>query len=216
METAQDHKPTFLVPVTEPIEFAFECDGVAHYQFVDPFKTPAMRGVQALVVYEEFRTRTSREMYALETEAETACVNGIEQCLQGHTGTIKLVDAAAHLTDLKKILRNRDERMKMVFDPDMVYKLASVVFFDQSENPHRYDQKYAQKVKIPRWRKSLGDKDFFLLKPLGRLIPYLKDYADNSQSYSQTARTLMTYQLELLSTILSKRQSIPENDPISS
>ena len=216
-QTTKNHKPVFLEQPKDPIVWAFECmdgDGqdakmIPHYQYVDPFKTPAMRGVQALTVYEEFRTRTSREMYLLETEAEMVAITASKQALTGSTGKINLVEAAEHLTNVEKILRNRTERMKMVYDPDLVYKLASVVFFDETENPYRYDMRYNMDVKIPRWKKYMGtEKDFFLLQPLGRLIPYLKQYEDDSLTYSQVAMTILQKQSEFLSTILSKRQSI--------
>jgi hypothetical protein len=70
----------------------------------------------------------------------------------------------------------------MITDADLVYKLASVVFFDKSESPTHYEHGYNQK-KIEHWKKNASMYDFFLQMPLQELVPFLKQSGEDTQVY---------------------------------
>jgi cell shape-determining protein MreC len=64
------------------------------------------------------------------------------------------------LFELMKLNNQLSERLEFIYDTDLVYKLASVVYFDEKENPEDYDWTYNQK-KIDKWKKDKSINDFF-------------------------------------------------------
>lgn len=209
---AEVKKPVFNVELKEPVVYAFTCGGTDYYQFTDTFKTPCLRGLQALTIYEEFRSRTTRELYEKETEAESQLIDEMWAELAGGKGKVDLGKAFTSLNELKKVIKNRKERMALIIEPDLVYKLASVVYFDESENPYRYDMRYNEQ-KIKKWKADQSLQDFFLSQPLVQLIPYLSELAENLQIYSEVATKVMSLQSEFLSTIISRRASMTGTAP---
>lgn len=148
---------------------AFTCGGITYYQFDDAFNMPNERALTALTYYEELRMRCTREFLVAHCDA-------INEILSD-TKKINLPRLAILNQQLK-------ERLDWIFEPDIAYKLASVVYFDKNENPYRYDMKYAQD-KIKHWKKHRGINDFFLQKPLLDLIPFLKGSEVNLETYSE-------------------------------
>jgi len=162
--------PTRLPFTTESrIIEAFTCGGTNYYQFDDAFNMPNERALTALTYYEELRMRCTREFLQEHCEA-----------IEGILSDPKRIN----IPKLAILNRQLKERLDWIFEPDIAYKLASVVYFDKTENPYRYDMKYGQK-KIEHWKKTKGVDDFFLQKPLLDLIPFLKDSELNLEIYSQ-------------------------------
>lgn len=197
--------PKFLEDVKEPYKFAFTSGGVDYWEFIDHFKVPYQRGAQAIVIYDEFASRTSHEYYKQETDAEDILLGQMEANLKGSQGQIDLIAAGKALLEMQKLIRNRRERMKLVVNPDLMYKLASVVYFDENESPYRYDMKYNLQVKIPRWKKEADMHTFFLQQPLNRLVPYLTASEINLTDYSTVVEKLLTYHQDHLTRILSRK-----------
>lgn len=172
------------------IEFAFEIAGVKYFQFNDVFTMPYERGLQAIAIYEETRMRCDRE-YLLE-----------------HCRVV-----AELLRDQKKLdifkINALNEQMKvrldLVLDVDLLYKLASVVYFDKNENPVLYDADYNLK-KIAFWKKHRGVKDFFLQTPVNELIPFLNMSDFDLESYSKLNEGLNKIHSERLRTLISKKR----------
>jgi hypothetical protein len=52
------------------------------------------------------------------------------------------------------------QRLKLPKDTELLYKLASVVYFDKEESPEVYDFEYAKK-KIAFWKESASLVIFF-------------------------------------------------------
>jgi hypothetical protein len=84
----------------------------------------------------------------------------------------------------------------MITDADLIYKLASVVFFDKSESPTHYEHGYNQK-KIEHWKKKASMYDFFLQMPVQQLVPFLKQSEGDTHTYLQKIME-MTMQAEEL------------------
>jgi len=201
-------KAKFLVDPKEPVEVAFvDKNGRKYFQFVDPFKTPSLRGLHLMVVYEELRQRTSREQLVRETESELSHIGNLEQALSGKSGGISLQEAFEQITKIKQILTFRNERLSLIWEPDLAYKFAAVVFFDENENPYSYDQLYAQK-KIERWKQDYTIEAFFLQVPLVRLMPYLKEFEGNFQTYSDQIMMILKHQFTHPSYRKSKKVSM--------
>ncbi len=61
------------------------------------------------------------------------------------------------------------ERLELITDTVTPYKMASVIYFDSSENPCSFDYKYAFK-KIEKWKKeNVGV--FFSSMPINKWMP---------------------------------------------
>jgi hypothetical protein len=201
-------KPKFLADPVSPIEMAFETGGKTFWNFVDPFATPALRGLAALDVYEEMRQRTTRETREKELDATDVIYKEMEQALISKDGKLNMVTVVTKLSEARKINQYARERLSMLATPEVMYNLASVVYFTEDENPNLYDMKYNREVKIPMWKKSAGVYDFFLLQPLHRLMPFLKEYEQNLQTSLTVVEKMTQLHLQHLSTILSRRKSI--------
>lgn len=132
---------------------AFECDGKQFYQFEDINSMMTGRAFTCIDYYQELSMRCTREYLEKHCEKMDELLSGTE---------INIMDIAQIESQLK-------ERLTMIVDPDVIYKIASVVYFDENESPWSYDFKYNQR-KISHW-KSLNLDDFFFMIRVKDLIP---------------------------------------------
>lgn len=191
-------KPKFSLQNDHIIKEAFTCGGVVYYQFDDIFNVPFERALTALDFYEELRMRTSRDLLLLHVTAVD------EQLNKGK------------LTEVAKLNQQLKERLEFIIEPDLLYKLASVVFFDKNESPYIYDYKYGQD-KIKNWKKESEMNAFFLQMPLIKLVPFLADCEIDFQAYSKMVEKLNRVHLENISSNLSneKKQTVFVKELIS-
>ena len=169
---------------------AFKYGGTTYFMFDDQFKLPTGRGLCALTIYEEFNMRCTREYLELHTKA-------MEHLLSDP----KKINIQA----IAIINKNLQERLGLALFPDHIYKLASVVFFDETESPYNYDYVYNAK-KIEKWKASGGMLDFFLKTQLKDLIPSLKLPAANADHYFQVATAVDNIHLTDLQAVFSKKE----------
>jgi hypothetical protein len=169
------------------IEYAFTIAGVDYFRHNDVFNMPYERGFMALAAYEECRMGVNREY------------------LNAHTSKIREILTApkVDIFAVHKLNEQLKERMLFVADADLLYKLASVVFFDKHENPCIYEPEYNQK-KIEFWRRHKGVADFFLQKPLRELIPFLNISEKDSRASLEAAEKIRELQSETLQPPVSK------------
>lgn len=167
MHNRKDPKKVF--PASHHIiKPAFTIAGTDYYQFDDIFNLPYERGLMALAIYEETRMNCNREY--LEKHVEV-----MDELL--HSRNIDIFK----INQLNEQLK---ERLNIAFNTSLLYKLASVVFFDKNENPSLYEPEYCDK-KIEFWKEHRGMTDFFLQKPLLELIPFLQSVDFDLETYSQ-------------------------------
>lgn len=156
------------------VEEVFTCAGRRYYRFKEEYEMPAGR-------YKYF--------YAFLREIEMHCsletlkkyVDAFEKILNGGKKGISL-------GDLWKLVWNLKTIIELDFDPQLVKKLASVAYFDETEDLSTYDSEYGEK-KIQVWDEHQV-RDFFLTKPIGELLG------------------LKNISLESLETLLNQRMSI--------
>jgi len=172
------------------IEFAFEIAGNKYFRFNDVYTLPYERGLMAIAVYEETRMKCSREYL-------TEHCNAIAEILRDP----KKVDIF-RINELNEQMR---ERLNLAMDVDLLYKLASIVFFDANEPPVLYDADYNAK-KITFWKKHRGVADFFLQKPVTELIPFIQSSEFDLDVYSELNERLNEVHLERLRIMNSKKQ----------
>jgi len=178
-------KLTKLPKTDYPIEEAFTINGRTYYKYSDPFNIPYERGLKAVVFYEEARMKITYEY------------------LQDHVNaTDKLLKSQK--IDIFKIKQLNDvmkERLSWHFDTDILYKLASIVFFDKTENPTTYDYKYnAEKIKF--WKEHKTIEDFFFQVPMLELMPFLKDLDMSLRNYSEITEAMTQLHSELVSSLV--------------
>lgn len=181
-------KPIFNLHTNHHVELAFICDGTEYFHFTDTFNIPCERGLDALAIYEEMNMRCTRDFLLAHTEAVDAVFK---------------VKGGINLSDLIQLNSNLKERLQFIHHPDIIYKLASIMYFDKSENPYRYDNKYAQE-KIKKWKKQKM-MDFFLSIPIGNLIPSLKQSEEDFNLISQVVMKMEGVHLQKIISILSSQ-----------
>ena len=182
-----NRKPKFKLQNDHILKEAFTCGGVKYFQFDDIFNQPYERALVALDFYEEFRMRTSFDFIRLHVQAIKDIMSNPKAIDFGKVATLN--------TQL-------EERLNWIVAPDLLYKLASVVFFDENESPYIYDHKYC-KEKIKHWKKNSEMNAFFLQMPIINLIPSLKNCDLDFQSYSQVVEKLTETHLDTIFTNLS-------------
>lgn len=183
-------KKSYVLDQKYKVVEAFRLNGVTYFQFDDSFQIPTGRAWAALTYFHEL---------------EMKCDKGY---LDKHTKAMEIL-----LSDPKKINinaiaiinKNLKERLNLAPFPDHIYKLASVIYFDESESPFNYDFKYNQQ-KIDKWKKEGSILDFFLTVPLQELIPSLTLPARNLETYFQVSAEIDKMHHSDLSEILSSQQ----------
>lgn len=180
------------------IEHAFTCGDTPYFHFTDSFSIPCERAMDALHIYQEFKNRTD------------------DVFLQAHcTAKQNLyLKNPISIFELKKLDDQLQERLSMALPPPRIIEnLASVVYFDSTENPYKYDRAYAEK-KIKKWKEGkITDVegvekpyDFFLLMPLGKLLPSLDSQEQDLVNYSQIASLMDQQHLKTIFNALSLNQ----------
>lgn len=171
------------------IEYAFTCGGTKYYRFADITNLPYERGLMAMHAYNEVQMRCDRAF--LVRYADT-----IDKLL--HEQKIDIFK----IQKLNEVLK---QRLELVAETDLMYKLASIVYFDKSENPAVYEPAYAEK-KIAKWRKDKGVHDFFMQKPLLELMPYSQSVSTDLDTYSEMLQELKKIHSECLRLASSEKK----------
>jgi hypothetical protein len=171
-------KPPF-VPYLEQGKFriveAFDYQGVKYLMFENAEEVPTARLLAAQGVYCELEMRCDREYLDLHCRAVDKILNENKKGI--------------NVTYLAQLNMNLRDRLALMPLPDFVYKLASVIFFDESESKYSYDWAYNQK-KIAKWKEDPQMLDFFLNRLATELIPSLKPVGKSSHMFFQVAEKI--------------------------
>jgi len=184
-------KPKIKTFGTEIATEAFKHGGHTYYQFTDNFKLPTGRAVCSLAIYSELQMRCDDEYLRKHVEATEIILNG------GNNGKVRL-------TQLAQINNNLKERLNLAPFPDHIYKLASVIFFDETESPYSYDFEYNQK-KIAAWKKDGDLLYFFLSVPFKDLMPFGSMSKERAASYFNTTLLIDKLHQANLLEVLSRK-----------
>lgn len=144
----------FQKPIKQepPLQFAFVCGGKRYYRFASEMDLPVERALAAKDVFAELEQGISREY--LENLFETC---------------EKLLDKGK-LTQTAQLLGLAQSRLKHITNALLLYKLASVFYVEEGENPYSYDVALEEQ-KINNWLKNKDVESFFLQKPIGNYLP---------------------------------------------
>ena len=166
---------------------AFVCGGIQYYEIPGVFNVPYRRGLAAADVYEEVQMRVTREY------------------LQAHTQRVKEIlsdPKSINILEINKLYSELQERINWIVSPETLYKLASIVYFDENENPYDYNYGYAIE-KIKKWKKYKVE-DFFLQEPIKKYIPHSELQGQDLANYIRVAMAVENKQSENLLQTLSK------------
>lgn len=181
---------SYLLENKYKVEPAFELNGVRYYQFANQEEAPTGRQFAALAIYNEMDMRCSREYLELHCRAMDKLLSDPKKI---HIGYIAQINA------------NLKDRLDLMVVPDFIYKLASVVFFDETESPYMYDYDYNQK-KVEKWKEDKGTLAFFLQTPLKDLVPFLRPQEGVSNTFLAVAEQVAGIHRKLLTDILSEKE----------
>jgi hypothetical protein len=135
------------------IEKVFTSGGVQYYRFVNEANIPALRAMSAKDVYAELSFRTTSEHLK---------------------GTLlacrKLMDEGKY-TQAAVLHDTLIQRLEYISHVDILYRLASVLYFDAFENVLDWDPVYNQR-KVAAWQQNDDLDAFFLKTPIRALLPF--------------------------------------------
>lgn len=174
------------------IMYAFSIGEYHYFRFDDPLNTPYDRALKCLVYWKELDMNCDRPFLLAHAQAFQNTLTKVPLNL-------------THMVELKQLNDQLLQRLDLPKEPELMYKLASVVFFDQHENPSVYEFKYGIN-KIKYWKKNTTLTDFFLQMPIMELIPYLKFAGENLEQFSQMTVKVTSQHLDKLSPLLSDIQ----------
>jgi hypothetical protein len=150
------HKPIWQIEEGHVIEPAFISGGVQYYRLKDYFNTFSLRGLMALQVYEEFNMRMTKEVLTEYIEKVDKILSNPKQINVG---------------ELAMLNHRIKERVNMVMPTtDIIYKFASVAYFDKNESPYSYDPEY-NAGKIKKWKEATDIDSFFIVMQLRDILP---------------------------------------------
>lgn len=167
---------------------AFEYAGKRYYMFSAQEEVPSGRQMAALAIYTEMEMRVDREFLIAHT-------NAMEKVLSD--------PKKINIGIIAQLNYNLKDRLNLMVLPDFVYKLASVVFFDETESPYKYDFEYNEK-KIAKWKEDGATLDFFLQTPLKDLIPSLQSQEGVSETYLAVAEQVSKIHQDFITGVLSE------------
>ena len=165
-------KPGFDLKLDHEVELVFTSGGTDYYKFVNEFNIPYGRAMAALDINKELEERT-------DVKYHKACYASIIENLRAGNNIQAGIEC-----------HNALERMEHICNVDLMYKLASVLYFDKKENPYSYDYEYADK-KIKAWKKNSDIEDFFLRTPLAAYLPSFNGLPMSMQEYAVGQRKEM-------------------------
>lgn len=174
-------KPIFLVNPQAPIKVAFVSNGTTYYMFEDIFSMPCQRALEATTFYEEMKSRISSEYLGEYIDAMTNALSIPE----------------INLNRIVLLVNTLKERNDLIVDSDIVFKLASVMYFDKNESPYKFDMKYNH-LKIKRWKANNDVAAFFLSTPIKSFLPFTNILEKDLRTYLKTAEAIKTAHLELM------------------
>jgi hypothetical protein len=171
------------------IEYAFTSGGVNYFKFNTEVNIPFQRAIAA-------RDILTEELWQIDPTV-----------LKGWTESLINAITNPKLSSEKKlyevgILASRlKEQMELSFSLTRQLKLATVVYFDERENPLDYEYPY-NKQKIEHWTKHNDVEGFFLNLPQYLYLPSGNELTQSFPTYLQAETVNLTNLLKHITTSL--------------
>mgnify|MGYP006266721571 CR=1 FL=1 len=189
MDTKTAIKVPWQVEEGHSIIPAFESNGIQYYMMKDIFNSFSGRALDAMSVYEKFNMRMTPDFMRTWLDAMENTINA----------------NPIRITDVATLINTMRERLNFAIPTEsIIWELAAVAFFDETESPYRYDPEYARE-KIHRW---MMDKDlpaFFFATPLKDMVNFPDLSEKGLENYLKMVEAVDGIQLQSLLTKLSSK-----------
>ena len=139
----------------DSIEAAFVVNGVQYYRFSRETSIPWGRYMFMQTFHKEQNLRITLELLG-------KYLSNLKKVLNGSKGVIELGLAF-------QIISQIESRTALAFETDTTYRLASLIYFDDTEDLYTYDKAYNDEKKIPAWKEARS-VDFFYTRPMTELL----------------------------------------------
>lgn len=167
---------------------AFEIGGKRYFMFDSQTDAPTGRQIASLAIYNEMNMRCTREYLKDHTTA-------MEKLLNPPKGK------SINLTYISQLNINLAERLDLMVPEHFIWKLGSVVFMEEHENPYTYDYEF-NAAKIEFWKEAGMTVDFFSQTPLAISVPWLADSPYGSKVYTGIAEAVEKIHQSALTKVL--------------
>lgn len=167
---------------------AFMHQKVAYNQIENVFEMATGRALCAITFYEEFQMRCDKNYLEKHCKAIDILLSDPKRLMIGAIAVLH---------------ENLKERVRLAPYPDHIYKLASVMFFDDNEDPFSYDFRYNVE-KIKRWKEDPEMLPFLVEQPLKELMPFGALARPSLQMYLNLKNAEDEHHMKKLDEILSK------------
>lgn len=184
------------------IMYAFTSGGKNYFCFSAEINIPIERMLAAKAIFEEIDMRINPDIL----------VHALSEITNTVYNSKKGVDAK--MKEIARLTLLLQEKVQIQTSPAIDFKLASVVYFDEVENPFGYDHHYAMK-KIQHWMSNQDLPAFFLTTPNNRLVPGGVELQKISQDFLSLMSAEAEATLMLLNTLIpsaSGNSMKPESD----
>ena len=153
------------------VEPAFKFLSTQYYRFKKDIDVPYGR-------YKWISSYLHEHELRMDLTTLKAYIESIKKSLSGEKGKVNISDAITTITKM-------ESRMELAFDVKTAFKLASVVYFDDTEDLTSFDREKAR-GKIAAWEKDAKQLDFFLTRPMGELLGLSNISAESLLDYIRT------------------------------
>lgn len=178
----------------DPIEKVFQIDGKQYWKYKDISKVKNQRILVINDFYNELAMGTTRDMLLKHTEA-------IDKILTSST-----ID----IYQMKKLNMQLQERLDMIHPTDIIYKIASVIYFTNDENHLDYDDLLGrEKVALFKAQDKGNNKMSFFFGTLYKNIIGSTDISDKDLlTYMTVGSQINQEYMKNISTILSNKNGM--------
>lgn len=165
----------------DQIEFAFTSGGINYFRFSADVNIPFQRAVAARDILTEELWQITPAVLQSWNEALIALV------------TNQRTQSDKKLFEIGIMAHRLKEQLSMSFSLTRTMKLASVMYFDEHENPLDYQYPYNQ-AKMKHWMEHNDIQGFFLSLPETEFMPSLRELSKSFPTFleAETKRTLNT------------------------
>ena len=194
---------------------AFELAGTQYYCYQDITTMAYKRALLFNEFYERINQKCTTEYLRKYAEAQTKLSLEVENLFNVSAGKSLNLTPIFNVIQRKRFFdQNLKERLDdLAFDPETIYDLATVIFFDKNENAADYDRSYNEKKKAI----FKQTPDFFLQMPVKTLIPSLQYVPMNLEQYSRIVEQInQLHWKEVTSTLSELEQGKSISNSISS
>lgn len=168
-------KPTWQLEEGHIVTPAFISNGVQYYELKNPLSLFTFRGLEAYAVHDEWNCRMTKSILS-------QFLSTMKNAMSGKEGKVDM-------NIVYEMVIRMEERMNWVIPtPELIYKMAAIIYFDKNETPYEYDEKYARE-KIARWKKE-GVSPFFLVRRMPGLIPFQAMSQDVLEAVTPALKTI--------------------------